>query len=324
MNMHRIRHSSAALALALLIGAAAPAAAQQYPAQNITFLVAFAAGGIADGIARIVAQNLGDRLHQKIVVENRGGAGGNIAAKLVTQAAPDGYTVLVTTTALALNDTIYKHKGYDTDELKTVAISASSPEALIVNSSNKAKTLKEFIDAAKDKGFNFGSAGIGTGSYIQAEYFFKAIAKINGVHVPFSGGAPAISAIAGNHVDLIAVTLPPAVPLINDGTLRAIGIASAKRVPSAPSAPTYAEGGYPNFYAASWVGFFLPAKTSDAIAEKLNTEINAIIQEPDVQAKLTKLGFDPIVKDQKAAADYFKSEIESWGKMARTVGVSVE
>ena len=322
--MSRIRHLCAGLALALLIGASSPAAAQQYPTQNITFLVAFAAGGIADSIARIVAQNLGDRLHQKIVVENRGGAGGNIAAKLVTQAAPDGYTVLVTTTALALNDTIYKHKGYDTDELKTVAISASSPEALVVNAGNKAKNLKEFIEAVKGKDFNFGSAGLGTGSYIQAEYFFKTIAKVNGVHVPFAGGAPAVAALAGNHVDLIAATLPTAAPLINDGTLRGIGIASPKRVPSVPSALTYAESGYPDYYAASWVGFFVPAKTDDAIAARLNTEINAIIQQPDVQEKLKKLGFDLIVKTQKDAAAYFKSEIEAWGKMARTVGVSVD
>jgi tripartite-type tricarboxylate transporter receptor subunit TctC len=310
--------------LALLIGAPGPGRAQQYPSQNITFLVAFAPGGIADSIARIIAQQLGDRWQEKVVVENRGGAGGNIAAKLETQAAPDGYTVLVTTTALALNDTIYKNKGYSTDELKTVAISASSPEALVVNADNKAQNLKEFVAAAKEKEFTLGSAGTSTGSYIQAAYFFTQIAKAKYVHVPFPGGAPAVTALAGNHVDIIAATLPTAAPMINQGKLRGIGIASPKRVAAVPAALTYAESGYPNYYAASWVGFFVPVKTSDEIAAKLNTEINTIIQQGDVQEKLKTLGFDAIVKSQTEAADYFRSEIDTWGKMARTVGVSVD
>ena len=173
------RHSSMAAAL-VVAGLVSPASAQTYPAQNITFQVGFAAGGIADLIARLVGQKLSERLGQNVVVENRGGAGGNLAAKSVSGAAPDGYTVLATTTGLAVNETASKNKGFSVDDLRTVAIVAFSPDVLAVHPSNPAKDLKEFMKNAKDKSFAYGSAGVGTGPHIGAEYFFREVAKVQG------------------------------------------------------------------------------------------------------------------------------------------------
>jgi tripartite-type tricarboxylate transporter receptor subunit TctC len=310
-----------AMGLALVI-AAGPAAAQQYPAQNITMVVAFAAGGIADVVARLVAQRLGERLGHTIVVENRGGAGGNLAAKMVSGAAADGYTILATTTALAVNETASKNKGYNTADLNAVAIVASSPDVIAVHPSNPAKDLREFLKNGKDKSFTYGGAGVGTGPHIGAEYFFHEIAKVNSVFVPFTGGAPAVAAAIGNHVDAVVLTLPTVTPQIVQGNLRGIGLASPTRNKAVPAVPTYGEMGYPNVYSGSWVGFFVPAKVSPAIVGKLNKEINEVLKDAAAQAALAKIGFDPIVKDTAETQAYFKSEIDNWGKMVRAVGFS--
>ena len=298
------------------------AAAQTYPTQNITFQVAFAAGGIADVIARLVGLKLGERLGHTVVVENRGGAGGNIAAKNVSGAAPDGYTILATTTGLAVNETASKHKGFSVDDLRTVAIVAFSPDVLAVHPSNPAKDLKELIKNGKERSFTYGSAGVGTGPHIGGEYFLREVAKVQALHVPFTGGAPAVAAAVGNHVDAIVLTLPTVVPSITQGLLRGIGLASATRSSAVPDVPTYGEMGFPNVYSGSWVGFFAPAKTPDAIVAKLNAEINVIMQEPQAQQKLNTIGFDVTIKTVGEASDYFRSEVASWGKMIRAIGYS--
>ena len=271
-------------ALVVLGLTAAPAHAQQYPTQPVTLVVAFAAGGFADSVARLFSDELGKKLGQSIVVENRGGAGGNLGARTVVNAPADGHTILVSTTSVAVNDTLYKNKGYASGDLRGVAIVGSTPEALILNPSNPAKTLKEFIEAAKTKPVTFGTAGVGTSSYISGEYFFKHLAKVEAIHVPYQGGAPAINALMGGHVDSMALTLPPAVPHINAGRLRGIALASERRLAAIPDVPTYSESGYPGFVATSWVGFFTHAKTSDAIVTKLNGAIGEILKNPDIQA----------------------------------------
>src|SRR5215469_6863656 len=157
---------------------AQPVRAQTYPTQNITFVVGFAAGGIADVIARLVGQKLSERLGHTVVVENRGGAGGNLAAKAVSIAAPDGYTILATTTALAVNETASKSKGFSVDDLRPVAIVAYSPDVLAVHPSNPAKDMREFIANGRAKSFTFGGPGVGTGPHIAAEYFFREVAKV--------------------------------------------------------------------------------------------------------------------------------------------------
>jgi tripartite-type tricarboxylate transporter receptor subunit TctC len=312
-----------ALVLVIFVACfAQPAAAQNYPTQNITFAVAFAAGGIADGIGRLVGQKLSERVKQTVVVENRGGAGGNLAAKAVSGAAPDGHTILVTTTALAVSETATRNKGFSTDDLHPVAIVALSPDVIAIHPSNPAKDLREFIQNGKEKSFTFGGAGVGTGPHIGAEYFFREVAKVKAVHVPFTGGAPAVQSAIGNHVDAVVLTLPTVVPPITQGLLRGIGLASPTRNSAVPNVPTYGEMGFPNVYSGSWVGFFAPAKTPDSVIAKLNSEINEVMKDPEAQQKIKAIGFDPLFKNQKEVADYFKSEVESWGRMTRAIGFS--
>ena len=319
------RHRCTIAALALLTFVlCGPASAQQYPAQRITFVVGFAPGGIADTLARLIAHGVEGKLGQSVVVENRPGAGGNIAAGVVSRANPDGYTVLLTTTALAINLTLQKKNQFAADDLKAVAITASSPEALVANPSNPAKNLAEFVKAAKDMSINFGSAGVGSGSHIEAEYFFKKIANINVVHIPYQGGAPAINARLGNQIDILATTLGGgAAAQIKGGKLKGLGIAADKRAAVVPDVPTYGEQGFPLFQAASWVGIFAPAKTDPAIVAKLNAAVQEVLNEPATQEKLTTIGFDPIHGSPAEADAYFRGEIKKWGEMVNALGLSI-
>ena len=312
-----------ALALAIIASVATPAAAQQPVGQTITIIVAFAAGGFADGIARVIGERLGERLGVKIVIENKGGAGGNLAARAVAQAAPDGNTILVTTTASAINPTLYKNMGYAASDLTAVAIVGSAPESFVVHPSNPATNLKQFIAAAKDKPIEYASAGVGTGSYIAAEYLFKVLAKVQTVHVPFPGGGPAVTAVLGNHVAAMAATVPGMVPHITSGKLRGIGIASAQRIAVVPDVPTYIESGFTGFTAASWVGFFVPAKTDAAFVTKLNAAINEALKEIQVQERLKRFGLEPMIADTAATKRFFDSEVDHWGKMVQAIGVSI-
>ncbi len=323
--LRRLRHTLAILAVSSIVIATGRADAETYPSNKITLVVAFAAGGVADTLARMVGQGLSERLHQAVVVENRGGAGGNIAAGVVAHAAPDGYTLLVTTTALAINETLRETKQFSASDFKTIAIVASSPEALVTSASNPANNLADFVKAAKGKTINFGSAGVGSGSHIEAEYFFKALAKIEATHVPFQGGAPAINATLGNQIDLLATTLGGgAAAQITAGKLKGLGIASDMRAAVTPNVPTYAESGFPGFFAASWVGFFAPAGTDPQVVAKLNEAVNNTIKDADVQQKLATIGFDPINGSPAQAEAMFKAEVNKWGEMVKALNLSIK
>jgi tripartite-type tricarboxylate transporter receptor subunit TctC len=300
------------------------ALAQSYPAQPITLIVAFPAGGVADGIARILADKLGTKLGQSVIVENRGGAAGNLGARAMTNAPADGYTLLVTTTSIAVNETLYANKGYSSDDVRAVAIAAETPELLAVNGTNPAKTLKEFLASAKGRSITLGNPGIGTSSYIVTQYFFTKLAKLDAVQVPFQGGAPALNALAGSHIEILGATLPPFVPLLKAGTLRGLAVSSEKRMAALPDVPTYQESGFRGFVATSWVGVFAPAKTSDAIVNKLNATINDVLKMPDVQERMKTIAFEPRSGDVADANKYFKAEIANWGNMVHAVGASVQ
>ncbi len=320
-----VRYAIAALAVVTFILDLQSASAQTYPNRKITIVVAFAAGGFADTMARLVAQGLGDRLHESIVVENRPGAGGNIAAALVAHASPDGYTLLATTTALAINDTLMENKQFAASDLKTVAMVASSPEALATSAHNPANNLPEFIKSMNGKAINVGSAGVGTGSQIEAEYFFKFLAKVPAQHIPFQGGAPATNAAIAGQIDILAATLGGGVAAqMNAGTIKGLGIAADKRAPVVPNVPTYAEQGFPNFTAASWVGIFAPAKTEPQILAALNGAISDTVKSSAVQDKLTALGFDPIVGSQTDADAMFNAEVKKWGGMVKALNLSIK
>lgn len=316
--------ATATAVFAALTGGLGTARAQSYPARDLTFIVAFAPGGVADTVARMVAQGLGAKLGRNVVVENRGGAGGNIAAAAVARAGAEGYTLLITTTALAINETLRKNNGFVASDFKTVAIVASSPESLITGPANPANNLADFIKAARGKSINFGTAGVGSGSHIAAEYFFKEIAKIEAVHVPFHGGAPAMNATIGNQIDLLATTLGGGgAAQIVAGKVKGLGVASAKRADVVPNVPTYAEAGYANFEASSWVGVFVPASTSAEIVTTLNAAIDEVMKDKALRQKLTAIGFDPITGSQMQADAFFNAEVGKWGTMVKTLGLAI-
>ncbi len=324
-SFHFKRYTTAFVALLLLVACAGQAGAQQYPSRRITFVVGFAPGGIADTLARLVAHGLEPKLGQSVVVENRPGAGGNLAAAVVAHAAPDGYTVLLTTTALAINLTLHQHNPFAASDFKAVAITASSPEAIVANPKNPAHNLAELVKMAKGKTINFASAGVGSGSHVEAAYFFKEIAKVNAVHVPYQGGAPALNAVMGNQVAVMAGTLGGAVAAqIKAGKLRGLGIASDKRTAVTPNVPTFHEQGFPDYQAASWVGVFAPAKTDPAVIAKLNAAVEDVIKDPAVQKRLQDIGFDPMHGSATQADTYFRSEVTKWGTMVKKLGLSIK
>ncbi len=302
--------------------AATPASAQS-AGQTLTIVVSFPPGGFADGIARALGDSIAARLGVKVVVENKGGAGGNLAARQVAQATPDGNTILVSTTAMAINGTLYKSMGYATSDITPVAIVGTAPESFVIHPSNPAKNLREFIANAKGKPIEYATPGVGTGSYIAAGYLFKVLAKVETVHVPFPGGGPAVTAVLGNHVGGMAATVSGMIPHIKSGKLRGIGIASAQRFAPVPDVPTYIESGFTGFTAASWVGFFVPSKTSTAIVNKLNAAINEALKEQAVAERLKRFGLEPMVNDTAATKRFFDSEVDHWGKMVKAIGVSI-
>lgn len=314
------------LAVAMFVALAATVArADVYPSSKITLIVAFAPGGVADTVARMIGQGLSEKLHQTVVVENHGGAGGNIAAGLVARAQADGYTLLVTTTALAINATLHQTNPFKPEDFATVAIAASSPEALVTSPDNPAKNLADLVRMAKDRPITFGSAGIGSGSHVEAEYFLKELAHVNATHVPFQGGAPAINATLGKQIDLLATTLGGAAAAqIKAGKLKGLGIAADARAAVVPDVPTYAEQGFPGFTTASWVGVFAPAKTDTKIVATLNAAILDVIKSNTVQQRLTGIGFDTLTLPQPQAQAMFTGEIDKWGRMVKTLGLSVK
>ena len=321
LDRRRLLHFAAAAALPAFSHVAR---AQTYPTRQITLVVPFAAGGIADAVARLTAPKLSERLGQAVVIENRAGAGGNLGARMVAGSAADGYTLLATTSALAVNDSASRNKGYATEDLRAVAIVADSPDILAVHPSNPARSLGEFIAAAKDKSFTFASAGTGTGPHIGAEYFFREIAKVKALHVPFGGGAPAVTAAVGNHVDAVWIVLPTVTPHVAQGSLRGLALASRTRNPAVPDVPTFAERGFPGFHTGSWVGFFAPARTPDAVVTALNAEINAILGQAEAKERFRALGFDLVIQNAPAAAARFKGDLADWGKMVRAVGITTD
>ena len=311
------------LMLALAGIATAPAAAQTYPSRTITLVVAFPAGGYADSFARIIGDRLSAKLGQPVVIENRGGAGGNIGAATVAHAAADGYTLLATTASIAVNETYYKNKNYSASELRAIALPAGAPETLSVLPNDPARTLADLVQAGRTKPFDYASPGVGTSSHVAAAYFFKVLAKIEPLHVPFQGGAPAVNAVLGGHVEALVGTLPGFAAQLSSGALRGLAIASEARVPGFTDIPTYGEGGYP-FVAETWVGIFAPAKVDDAIVAKLNATISEIVSEPATQKKLATFSMQTRLRDLAGSEAYFRSEIAKWGKMVDALGISAK
>jgi tripartite-type tricarboxylate transporter receptor subunit TctC len=272
--------------------ASAQQSAQQYPNKPIRVIVAFGAGGIADTIARLIGQKLSERYGQQIVVDNRPGAGGTLGARLVAGANPDGYTLLVITAAIAVNASAAKEAVDPRTDLAPVALTASTPTVFAVHRSVTAKNLMDYVRGVKGGRFTYATAGVGTTEHLTSEFLFKAVSGLSATHVPFQGGIAPVTAVAGQQVDMATTTVPTAFPLIKQGSLRIMAVASRKRIAVLPEVPTLAESGFPDFENASWIGYFAPARTPPAVIQALNAEINNALRQADVQERLAALGFD--------------------------------
>ncbi len=311
-------------AAAVAVACASNAGAQDYPSQRIAFVVGFAAGGFADFVARIVGDHVSKTLGQPVLVENRSGAASNIAARAVASAPADGHTVLVSTTSLAINATLYKKMDYSLlDDLIPVAVAVRAPETLSVNRS-KPQTLQQFIEAAKSTNLTFGSAGVGSGSHLTWFSFFKVDARINIVHVPFRGGEPAMHAAIGGQVDGFAATASAGVVgQLTQGSLTCLAVAAAQRYAPLPNCPSLAELGYPVVDGSSWVGFRVPKGTPANVVAALNKAINAITDNPRALENLKRNGDLPALSVE-AAAKFVRSEVASWGERVKASGAQVE
>lgn len=298
---------------------------QAYPTKPVRVVVAFAVGGFADGVARLVGLKLSERLGQSVVVDNRGGAGGNIASRIVAAAPSDGYTLLVNTAAISINASLYRNPGFDIyKDFAAVALTGSTPGLFAVHASNPAGSLQDLIRTAKGKGLNYATAGVGSSSHLAGDYLFRSLARLNATHVPFQGGGPAVAAALAHQVEVLSLSMPPVVPHIKSGRLKGLAISSLTRVAALPDVPTVTEAGFPGFEERSWVGYFAPAKTPAAIVKKLNGEINPILDLADVKARLDAMGLETKPGSPEAFAAYLKAEVVKWAKIVKTTGITAD
>jgi tripartite-type tricarboxylate transporter receptor subunit TctC len=314
-----------ALAWLLALGAVGGAQAQNanaYPNKPVKFVVAFAPGGPADIIARMLGQRLSESMGQPVVIENKAGAGGSLASGLVAKVPADGYTLLLNTSSFAVNASMSKNASFDAEkDFVLASVVASSPNLLVAYPGLKAKNLQEIMADAKSGKLNYGTAGAGTTPHLTAEYLFKVLGKVNVTHIPFQGAGPALAATLGGQVEMASVALPAAVEMVKGGKVRGLAVTSAKRVASLPDVPTVAESGFPGFEDYTWVGVFAPSKTSPEVVTYLNSEIGKILRSADFQAKLAGVGFEPVGGSPKEAGDYLKAEINKWAKIIQETGV---
>jgi tripartite-type tricarboxylate transporter receptor subunit TctC len=312
----------------LIIGAITlPAHAQTYPDRTIRIIVPFAAGGSTDIVARTTSQNLAERLRQPIVIDNRGGGGGNIGSDMVAKAAPDGYTLLIGTVgSLTINPALYKKMPYEPlKDLTPIGYIGSTPHVLVVHPSLPARSVRELTALARSKPgeLNYASGGTGGSTHLAAE-LFKSLSKVDMVHVPFKGGALGMVSLLGGHVDLMFQTMPPVLPHVKSGRLRALGMTGADRSPLLPALPTIAESGLPGYEVTQWWGLLGPSGLSSAIVARLNSELNAILQQADVKERFATEGADAAPNTPEWFASRMKSESAKWAKIVRASGATAD
>ena len=317
----RARLTAACVALV----ASAAVSAQVYPAKPVRMVVPYAPGGTADMLARAVAQKLAAAWGQQIIVDNRPGASGMIGADAVAKAAPDGYTMLMAYTAeIAIVPGLVKKMAYDPQrDLAPVTLGAITPMMLVVHPSLPARSVKEFIALAKARPAEmpYASAGSGSPAHLAFEWLQRA-AKIAITHVPYNGAAPALIALLGGHVAIYFSGMPPAMPHVRAGKLRALGVSTARRSPAAPELPGVAEAGIPGFDVPTWFGVLVPAATSKDVVQKLNGGIAQALRAQDVREQMAREGAETAPNSPEEFAAFIRSETAKFGNIIKESGVT--
>ena len=300
------------------------AAAQDWPRQKaVHIVVGFAPGATTDLVARLVAPKLSEAIGQSVIVENKPGAGGNVATQHVKRSAPDGYTLLVTSVAYAVNPSLYPNAGYDPfTDFVPVILAPSTPNIITVNPAVPVKNLQELIALARKEQLSYASSGIGTTTHLSMERI-KMAAKVDITHVPFQP-AQAVGAAVAGHTQISSTSMPPAVPQVKSGKVRAIAVTSAQRSPALPDVPTVNEQGLSGFDDLTWTAFFAPAGTPQDLVNRINSEINRALSSPDVRERLGQLGLEWRSNTSGEFATFLRDEVHKWAKAVKDSGAKAD
>jgi tripartite-type tricarboxylate transporter receptor subunit TctC len=299
--------------------------AQPYPSKPIRMVVAFPPAGPVDIVARLVAPKLSEALGQQVVVENRAGAGGNVPTAQVAKAPADGYTLLMHSSAYAVNPSLTPNAGYDPQkDFIPVAVVAAQPNLILVHADFPAKSLGELLQMARNSKLAYASPSSGTTPHLTAENLFRVRAKVDITHVPFKGGGPATAAVLGGQPPIGSMAAGGPMANIKAGKLRVLAVSSSRRLASLPNVPTLAELGFPGMEDYTWVGLFVPAGTPVDIAQKLNAVVLDAVKSPDVKERLEGLAFEVTAAPLRETSDYVKSELVKWAQVVRDTGAKLD
>ncbi len=325
MKIFRMLGVASFAAAALTAGTAY--AADAYPARPVRIIVAYTPAGTTDILARGIGQKMNEAWGQQIVVDNRPGANGNIGTELAAKATPDGYTLLMATAGThGINPTLYTKLAYDAiKDFEPVSLVAIVPNILVVNNSVPAKSVKEFIEWAKSRAgqINYGSPGNGSTGHLSTE-LLKSMTGIKMTHIPYKGSAPTLADLMGGQIQVVIDNMPPYLPQVKAGRIRALAVSPAKRSPAMPDLPTIAEAGVPGYDAGSWFALYAPAKTPKAIVNKLSTETARILKLSDVSQRLSEQGAESVGSTPEQLSAHTRSEIAKWAKVIKDSGARAE
>ena len=316
-----------ALAMLALAGWCAGALAQEWPAKPIRFIAPNLPGGPTDILARLIGQKLAEALGQPVVIENRAGAAGNIGTEAAAKAPPDGYTLVTGNNAtFGANVSLYKRLGFDpVKDFTPIVLAATQPNILVVHPSLPVTNVKELVALAKARPgqLNYSGSGMGAAAHLAAE-LFKSMTGTHIVHIPYKSAAPALTDLMAGETQLMFATSLSVIQHIKANRVRALGVTTAKRSRFLPELPTIAEAGVPGFEASTWHGVLVPAGTPGAIVERLNSEINRMLQLADVRERLAAMGAEVVGGSAKEFADHIQREIPKWAKVVKAIGVQLE
>ena len=317
------RHVAIALAATFAI---APAAAQNFPAKPVRFVVGLAPGGGTDIVARMVGQKLSQNINQQVIVDNRPGASGNIAAELVARGAPDGYTLLVTTASHVINPALYKKLNYDPiKDFAPVTQLTAQPYIFVVHPTMPAKNVKEFVGLAKSRkdGLTYASSGSGLLGHLAME-LLKSESNFSATHIPYKGAAPALMATISGEVDAFFPTIISGTPQVKNGKLRAIAVTTKERSPLLPNVPTVAEQGFPGYEVSGWYGLLAPAGVPKDVLAYLNAETVKVLRDGEVKQRMSNEGAVPVGSTPEQFASYMRSEAQKWAKVVKLSGATAD